>query len=405
MKVAVIGGGASGMMAAISAAQNGACVTLLEKNEKTGKKMYISGKGRCNFTNDCSVQEFLQNIVTNPRFLQGALHKLTPQNTMEFCEEYGLKCKVERGNRVFPVSDKSSDVIKVFNNALKNVGVSVRLNSEVLAVSSLDGRFCVETAFGKEFFDKVIVATGGFSYRATGCDGFGYKIAKKFGHTVVPLKSALCRILCRGTKSLEGLSLKNVEVSFCRNGKALASQFGEMLFTDDGMSGPAVLSLSSAVNKLACADAQLRVDLKPALNAETLDARVLRDFSERMNKNFENALDGLLPERLIAKVVEQCGIAPNKKVHQVTATERAKLVSTLKGLNFDFVGLDDVNNGIVTSGGVNVAEVNPATMESKLISGLYFAGETLDVDAYTGGFNMQIAFSTGFVAGKSAATS
>ena len=247
------------------------------------------------------------------------------------------------------------------------------------------------------------MATGGYSYRATGSDGFGYALARKFGHTVTPLKPALCRILCSGAESLEGLSLKNVEVSFVdAQGKRVASEFGEMLFTADGVSGPAVLSLSSVINKLNLVGGKISIDLKPALDTQTLDARVLRDFSERLNKNFENALDGLLPSRLVSAVIAQCGIDGSKKVHQITSAERARLVLTLKNLPFADVKLDDVDFAIVTSGGVKVSEINPSTMQSKLVDGLYFCGEVLDVDAYTGGFNIQIALSTGRLAGISA---
>lgn len=389
------------MMAALTAAKNGAEVTLLEKNEKTGKKLYISGKGRCNFTNDCSPSDFLTNVVTNAKFLQGAVRRFTPEDAIAFCEENGLEMKVERGARVFPQSDKSSDVIKTFNKVLVQSGVTVKLNCAVTAIEKNED-FVVSTTCGSEHFDKVIIATGGYSYRATGCDGFGYQVAKSFGHSVEPIRPALCRILCQNVKQLEGLSLKNVNLSYVENGKTVASEFGEALFTADGISGPAALSLSSQINKRNVHCGELFVDLKPALDEKTLDARVLRDFSENFNKNFQNALGGLLPERLIAEVIRQSGISGDKKVHQITSAERAKLVFALKNLCFKCNGLDDVNFGIVTSGGVSVKEVSPSTMESKLVSGLYFCGEVLDVDAFTGGFNIQIALSTGFVAGVAA---
>lgn len=410
MKIAVIGGGPAGIMSAIAAANCGATVTLLEKNEKLGKKLYISGKGRCNLTNSCSVADFLPNVVTNTKFLQGALNRFSPQSTMDFCSEHGLPIKIERGNRVFPSSDKSSDVIKTFARALDETNVAVQLNTEVESVTYTNGAFQLQTTSGTQFFDKVIVATGGYSYRATGSDGFGYKVADAFGHNLVRIKPALCRILCKGTSVLEGLSLKNVAVSFVAGGKCIASEFGEMLFTDDGVSGPAVLTLSSRITSHVCNvpkqalyDARICIDLKPALSAETLDARVLRDFAERMNKNFENSLDALVPARLADVVVRQSGISPDKKVNQISAAERENLVNTLKNLVFPFVALDDVNGAIVTSGGVDVREINPKTMQSKLQQGLYFAGEVLDVDALTGGFNIQIALSTGYVCGISAA--
>ena len=403
MKVAVIGGGPAGMMAAITAAENGADVTLFEQNEKTGKKMYIAGKGRCNLTNDCSVREFVSNVVTNPKFVLGALHKFTPQDTMEFCENRGLQLKVERGNRVFPASDKSSDVIKLFTQQLLRSGVKLCLNEQVSGIQYQDGSYLLTTITGIVSFDRVIIATGGNSYSATGSRGDGYKFAKMLGHKVLPLRPALCRILCSNCKSLEGLTLKNVQVSLLDgNGKTIASEFGEMLFTNNGISGPAVLSLSSRINKTNLNGAKISIDLKPALDAEKLDARILRDFSERMNKDFANSLDQLLPERLRLFVVEKCGIPLCKKVNQITAQERSLLVSTLKGLLFDKVSLDAIEYGIVTSGGVDVAEVSPSTMESKLVPGLFFAGEVLDIDALTGGYNIQIALSTGYVAGTSA---
>ena len=404
MKVAVIGGGPAGMMAAIAAAESGAEVTLFDKNEKLGKKLYISGKGRCNITNDCSVRDFFANVATNPRFLYGAVNKFSPQDTIEFCQARGLAVKTERGNRVFPCSDKSSDVIKLFADELKKNGVLVRLNSDILSVVFQENRFLLTTITDIVSFDRVIIATGGLSYSATGSTGDGYEMARKFGHGVVALRPALCRILCKGVSELEGLSLRNVEVSLIdSNGAMLQSEFGEMLFTDDGVSGPAVLTLSSRINKLPKGSYRVSIDLKPALNTDKLDERILRDFSERMNKDFINSLDALLPERLIKIVAKQSGIPFNKKVNQITAEERARLVFTLKNLQFPFVGLDDIEHGIVTSGGVDIKEINPSTMESKLQMGLYFAGEVLDVDAYTGGFNIQIALSTGYVAGKSAA--
>ena len=404
MRVAVIGGGPAGMMAAITAAENGADVTLFDKNEKVGKKLYISGKGRCNLTNDCSVREFFNNVPTNAKFLYGAINKFTPQDTLDFCASRGLQLKTERGNRVFPVSDKSSDVIKLFTNELKHAGVQIRLNSDILSVECQENGFLLTTITDIVSFDRVIIATGGVSYSATGSTGDGYKFAQKLGHSVVELKPALCRILCKGTKHLEGLSLKNVEVSLVeRSGKTLASEFGEMLFTDDGVSGPTVLTLSSRINRLPKGSYDISIDLKPALDAEKLDARILRDFSERMNKDFINSLDALLPERLVKVVAEQSGIAFDKKVNQITAAERQALVKAIKALTFPFVSLDDIEYGIVTSGGVDVKEINPSTMESKLRKGLFFAGEVLDVDAYTGGFNIQIALSTGYVAGQNAA--
>ena len=402
MNVAVIGGGPAGMMAAIVAAQNGANVTLFEKNEKLGKKMYISGKGRCNLTNNCEVKEFFQNVPTNPKFLMSCINKFSPENVMDFCQSRGLRLKTERGNRVFPLSDKSSDVIKCFERALRDYGVAIRLNSEILSVEYQNDTFLLTTITDIERFDRVIIATGGISYRATGCTGDGYKFAKSFSHKVIDTKPALCKLLCKGAKPLEGLSLKNVEVNVVKNGKVIDNEFGEMLFAADGITGPLVLTLSSRVNKLNMQGAILSVDLKPALNEETLDARILRDFSARMNKDFINSLDALLPERLIEAVAKQSGIPFNQKVNKITAEQRARLVNAIKNLQFSYVGLDDINFAIVTSGGVDVKAINPSTMESKLQKGLFFAGEVIDVDAYTGGFNIQIALSTGYAAGTAA---
>lgn len=392
------------MMAAIAAAESGAEVTLFEKNEKLGKKLYISGKGRCNITNECSVEEFFGNVVSNPRFLFSAINKFSPQDTLDFCRQRGLQLKTERGNRVFPASDKSSDVIKFFAEQLRKNGILVRLNCDIVAVVFQENRFSLTTITDIVSFDRVIIAAGGISYSATGSTGDGYVFAEKFGHALTDFRPALCRILCDGVSELEGLSLRNVEVSIVdEKGAKLDGEFGEMLFADDGVSGPAVLTLSSRVNRLKKRNYRVSIDLKPALSDEKLDERILRDFAERMNKNFINSLGALLPERLIKVVAIQSGISFNKKVHQITAEERARLVFAIKNLQFPFVGLDDIERGIVTSGGVDVRQVNPSTMESKLQAGLYFAGEVLDVDAYTGGFNIQIALSTGFVAGKNAA--
>ena len=392
------------MMAAIAAAESGADVTLFEKNEKLGKKLYISGKGRCNITNDCSPREFVSNVVSNAKFMLGAINKFSPRDTVEFCSENGLPTKTERGNRVFPMSDKSSDVIKTFERKLRQLGVEIRLNCNIIEARFAENGVLLTTITDIISFDRVIVATGGLSYSATGSTGDGYVFAEKCGHNVTERRPALCRILCKGAEKLEGLSLKNVEMSLIgKDGKRVDGEFGEMLFTENGVSGPAVLTLSSRVNRLDLRGAKVAIDLKPALDFDKLDARVLRDFSERMNKDFVNSLDGLLPERLILEAAAQSGIPFDKKVNQITAAERKRLVSTLKSLQFSFERLDDVEYGIVTAGGVDVKEVNPSTMESRKQKGLFFAGEVLDVDAYTGGFNIQIALSTGYVAGKSAA--
>lgn len=403
MKVAVIGGGPAGMMSAISAKQSGADVILFEKNEKLGKKMYISGKGRCNLTNDCSVKDFLNNVVTNEKFLIGAINKFSPADTVDFCQSNGLQLKTERGNRVFPTSDKSSDVIKLFTTQLRNLGVQICLNEQIISVVCQENGFLLTTITDIVHCDRVIIATGGVSYSATGCTGDGYKFAKNLGHQVTKLLPALCPIVAKDTKPYEGLSLKNVTVSLLDGGKnVLDSEFGEMLFTRNGVSGPAVLSLSSRANKLSNV-AKLSIDLKPALSFEKLDERILRDFNQNINKDFVNSLDALLPQRLVLAVAKQSQIPLYKKVNQITAKERVQLVSALKGLSFDYVGLDKIDYAIVTSGGVDVKQINPSTMESKVVRGLFFAGEVMDVDAYTGGFNIQIALSTGYVAGVNSA--
>lgn len=401
MKIAVIGGGPAGMMAAIAASDT-ADVTLFEKNEKLGKKLYISGKGRCNLTNNCSVEEFFANVATNPKFLYGAINKFSPADTVRFCERHGLPLKTERGNRVFPASDKASDVTKMLTAALAQQGVKVQLNCPIKSLECSKTGFLLTTITDILSYDRVILATGGVSYSTTGSTGDGYVFARKLGHEIVPVKPALCRILCKNTKPLEGLSLKNVVVKAERQGVTLDGEFGEMVFADVGLGGPAVLTLSSRLNKIDLTNAYIGIDLKPALDKDKLDARIVRDFSRKMNKDFVNSLDELLPERLIKAVAAQSGIAFDKKVNQITAAERARLVSAVKDLRFELTGLDDAEYGIVTSGGVDVKQINPSTMESKLNRGLYFAGEVMDVDGYTGGFNIQIALSTGYVAGNSA---
>lgn len=403
MKIAVVGGGPAGMMAAIAAANSGADVTLFEKNEKLGKKLYISGKGRCNITNDCSPREFLNNVVTNSKFLFGSVSKFSPQSTIDFCTNNGLQLKTERGKRVFPLSDKSVDVIKFFSRQLDKSGVKVFLNTPIKAVQCQKSGISLTTISDIVYFDKVILATGGVSYKATGSTGDGYTFARSLGHTVVPPKSALCKIRCQGTQTLEGLSLKNVTVSVWRDEKKLDEEFGEMLFAADGISGPAALTLSSRLNKRNVTNGHISLDLKPALDSDKLNARILRDFAELQNKDFINSLDALLPLRLIKAVALQSQIPFDKKVNQITVAERARLVRTFKDLRFRYVGLDDVEHSIVTCGGVEVKQVDPSTMESKLCKGVYFAGELLDVDGYTGGFNIQIALSTGYVAGLNAA--
>jgi len=379
----------------------------LEKNEKLGKKIYITGKGRCNVTNACETEDLLKNIVTNRRFLYSALYAFTNNQTMQFFEECGVPLKIERGERVFPVSDKSSDVINGLARKLKQVGVTVRLNATVNKVRAEDGRVTgVILQNGEKLgCDACIVATGGLSYASTGSTGDGYSFAKLCGHTLTECYPSLVglKIAEPFAKELEGLSLKNVSLRVVQAKKELYQGFGELVFTADGISGPLVLSASSVVtDKFSRGEITVFLDLKPALAKEELDARILRDFEEAKNKQFRNALDKILPQRLIRVIIGLCGISEEKQVNSVTKQERAKLVDVLKGMEMHIKKTGGFNEAVITKGGVSVREVNPSTMESKLTSGLYFAGEVLDVDALTGGYNLQIAWSTGYLAGSSA---
>ena len=403
MYIAVIGAGPAGLLAAAEAAKAGANVTLFDKNEKAGKKLYITGKGRCNVTNMRPPGEFLEFVVRNRKFLYGAIYSFSPENTVELIESNGVKTKVERGNRVFPQSDKASDITKALVKNAERYGVKFSYNSEISDVSKVNDMFFITSRSGKEQFDKVIVACGGMSYPSTGSTGDGYAFAKKFGHKIVELRPALVGLtLKESVKALQGLSLRNVTATI-DGGSVNESRFGEMLFTSSGVSGPIILSLSSFVNRVGnVKDMTLSIDLKPAMSAEELDKRVLSDFNKNINKRFKNSLDELLPKSLIPYIIGVTGISPEKPLNSVTKEDRAKIVETLKNLKFGVAALGSLNEAVVTSGGVSVSEVNPKTMESKLVHGLYFAGEVLDVDALTGGFNIQIALSTGFVAGKSA---
>lgn len=403
--ICVIGGGAAGMMAAYYAAINGAEVTLYERNDNCGKKLNITGKGRCNLTNLCDIQTFLQNVPVNPRFLYKALNNLSPEDTMTVFEGFGVPLKVERGRRVFPVSDKAADITTALYKACISAGVRV-VHNRVRGISVKNGAFCgVRLSGGRETaFDGCIVATGGASYPRTGSDGDGYRFAKEAGHTVTPLRPSLVPLCAAGDvcKRCMGLSLKNVKASFFgNNGKLLYSEQGELLFTHFGISGPLVLSASAHLGNAV--GVKVVIDLKPALDAETLDKRLLRDFEENRNRDFCNSLGALLPQKLIPVIVEQSGISEHKKVNSITKEERRRLAELIKGVSFTLTGTRPIDEAIVTSGGVSVTEINPSTMESKLVKGLYFAGEIIDVDAYTGGYNLQIAFATGALAGENAA--
>lgn len=406
-RIIVIGGGAAGMMAAIQAARKRYPVILLEKNEKLGKKLYITGKGRCNLTNACDMDELFANIVTNPKFMYGAFYSYNNFDTIDFFEGIGLKTKIERGNRVFPQSDKSSDVLAVLLKELKSLGVEIRYNSEVTEILVKDNAFEGVRIKGSDevlYGEKVIIATGGLSYPSTGSTGDGYRFAKSLGHTVTKLHPALVPMNVKEVdivKELQGLSLKNIQIKITSKQKTIYTDFGELLFTHFGVSGPVILSASSyLIPYMENQDLELSIDLKPALSKEQLDARILRDFDEFSNKQYKNALDQLLPRKLIQVIIALSKIEPEKKVNLITREERGRLVELLKGLKFHITRLRDYNEAVITQGGVHVKEINPSTMESKLVSNVFFAGEVLDVDALTGGFNLQIAWSTAYLAGN-----
>lgn len=406
--IVVIGGGPAGLMAAITAAQkyNGTpvSVTLIEKNERAGRKLMITGKGRCNVTNNCDVDTLIKNTPKNARFLYSAFSKFTPQDVMNFFEDNGVPLKTERGNRVFPVSDKAVDIVDALVNSAKKNGVKT-LCGEVLSIALKDGKITgVKLKNGDTVAaDSVVLATGGMSYSVTGSTGDGYKIAEKLGHTVTEIKPSLVPLECHEgyCSRLSGLSLKNVTLSVFEEGKKkpVFKEQGEMLFTHFGISGPLVLSSSAYMRKMDSKKYTAVIDLKPALDQDQLDKRILRDFSEQTNKDFANSLDKLLPKSLIPVVISLSGIPAHTKVNQISREERTRLVTLLKNLTLNITGFRPIEEAIITSGGISVKEINPTTMESKLIEGLYFAGEIIDTDAFTGGFNLQIAFSTGYLAG------
>ena len=402
--VAVIGAGAAGLVAAYFAALNANRVTVFEKNEKCGKKIYITGKGRCNVTHICTPQEFLENVVSNPKFLTGAVYSFSPEDTFKFFEEGGLPLKVERGARVFPVSDKASDVTRCLENYCKSAGVTFKFNEKVLGLDILNSTMRgIITDKGAYSFDCVIVCTGGISYPSTGSTGDGYKFAQAAGHGIIEPKQGLCGLNLKGDfyKNLQGLSLKNINLSLFSNGKHLKSFFGEMLFTHYGISGPTVLSASSLINRLDLGGVKIVLDLKPALSDEQLDKRILRDFEAYKNKSIANCLKELLPQALIPEILFRSGVGEDRKVNSITKPERAALLTNIKNFDMLVASLRDFTEAIITCGGVDVKQINPKTMESKLVKGLYFCGEVLDLDAFTGGYNLQIAFSTGHAAGTS----
>ena len=404
-KVIIIGGGAAGMIAAYSAALTSKQVILLEKNEKLGKKIFITGKGRCNLTNASDMNTVMENVVSNKRFLFSAFKNFTNEDIMNLVENNGTKLKIERGNRVFPVSDHSSDIIKSLENAIRDLHVDIRLNTKVDELIIENDR-CIGVAIGKSkiMADAVIVATGGMSYQATGSDGDGYRFAKEAGLSVSKLYPSLVPFNIEGEriKALQGLSLKNIHAYIYNDKKLVYDEFGEMLFTHFGVSGPVIISASAVIGNKNIKGYRLSIDLKPALDEEKLDERILRDFAEQKNKSLKNSLNKLFPAKLIDEVIYQSKLDPDKKVNLLTKEERHSLVHATKNLEYVISSTRGFNEAIITKGGVEVSQINPKTMESKKIKGLFFAGEVLDLDAFTGGYNLQIAWSTGYAAGEGA---
>ena len=412
-KVIIVGGGAAGMMAAVTAAENGKEVELFEKNDKLGKKLFITGKGRCNITNAADIEEFFPAVSSNPKFLYSAFYSFTNSQTIDFFENLGVRTKVERGGRVFPESDHSSDVIRALEREMEQLGVKINLNAEVKELlpekPDEDGKMSVRgivLSSGKKVYgDAVIVATGGISYPSTGSTGDGFRFAGKCGHKVTELSPSLVPMEVKEwyAGELMGLSLRNIEIRITDGKKKLYQEFGEMLFTHYGVTGPVILSASSIVGKrLKQTELTLHIDLKPALTEEQLDKRVLREFEGNHNRQFKNAVDSLFPAKLRPVMVELSGIPEGKKVHEITKEERRSFVRLIKDFTMTLTGLRGYNEAIITKGGVSVREIDPGTMASKLVDGLYFAGEVLDLDAVTGGYNLQIAWSTGYLAGLNA---
>lgn len=406
-RIIVVGGGAAGMMAAVSAAELGAEVIIVEGNERLGRKLGITGKGRCNLTNNSDIDEFMRNIPRNARFLYSALSAFNAQDTMEYFEGLGVPLKTERGQRVFPVSDKAGDVVRVLTERIRELGIRVvrdRSAELIIEDGNCTGVVCRK---GRYSSGAVIVAAGGMSYPLTGSDGAGYELARQAGHSIVEPVPSLSALITeqKWVSGAAGLNLRNIAMSLYdkQSGKRIYEDFGELLFTEDGISGPTVLSASAHIPDMERGRYAVKIDLKPALSEKQLDARILRDFSERRGKRFGESLRGLLPAELVDAAVELSDIPPEKKVDEITKEERKRFAALLKGLSLDIAGFRPIEEAIVTRGGVLVGEISPKTFESKLCRGLYFAGEMIDVDAYTGGFNLQIAFSTGRAAGRAAA--
>ena len=414
MKVVVIGGGPAGMMAAISAAEAGDDVIILEKMESLGKKLLITGKGRCNITNAVEMEEFFKNVPTNSKFLYSAFSQYTNRDIVSLLNKHGVLTKVERGNRIFPVSDNAKDVLNALVRKIEELNINIYYNFKVEKIITENNKVIAVQGKNKTIeADKVIVATGGKSYQVTGSTGDGYKLAEELGHTITSLKPSLVPLKCEEKQSkelcqeLQGLSLKNVAIKIQYDTKTIYEDFGEMLFTHFGVSGPIILSASSIlvryknIEQLMKEDKiKISIDLKPSLTEKQLDNRILRDFEEVKNKQFKNSLEKLLPQKMIRPIIELTKIVPEKKVNEITKEEREQIVKKIKGLQLTITGFRPIEEAIITSGGINIKEINPKNMESKIIKGLFFAGEIIDVDAYTGGFNLQIAWSTGYVAGS-----
>lgn len=409
--IIVVGGGAAGMTAAIFAAENGANVLLLEKNEKLGRKLAITGKGRCNVTNNCDLQTLLENIPNNARFLYGAFSRRSPQDTMRFFEELGVPLKTERGNRVFPVSDKAADIVNALEKRLVELNVTIKrenVRSLIIENGACRG---VNTHNGQFRASAVILATGGASYPKTGSDGFGYRLAEQAGHTITPPRPSLCPLITeeKWVSKAAGLTLKNAKIKLTHNGKQIYEDFGELSFTSDGISGATVLSASAHIpetavdDELSIVNCQLSIDLKPALSEQQLDARILRDFTALRGKTLADALRKLLPSELVQPFSELLELPLEKRIDEINKVSRKSLVKLLKCVTLNLKAFRPIDEAIITRGGVRVGEINPKTMESRLCGGLFFAGELIDADAYTGGFNLQIAFATGTLAGASAA--
>ena len=423
VNIAVIGAGAAGLLCSCLAAENGAQVTLFEKNKSQkhlsseeyfdnaylGKKLLVTGKGRCNLTNDCTSEEFISSVMSNPKFLYASYKAFPPKKVMEYFESLGVELKTERGNRVFPASDKSLDVLRALKNRLKNVGVKV-INEKICSVSKSDGGFVLVDSNNRKYeFERVVICTGGVSYPQTGSDGDGYKFAADFGHEIIELKPSLVPLECKEAEmcsSLSGLTLKNICLNMVctENGKTVFSKQGELLFTHFGISGPLVLSASAHMRSFSADKYRADIDLKPALDVSVIDERLVGLFSEYPNRDIVNVLGEMLPKSMCEPFCRYCGVLPNEKPNGINKGRRRAMAESFKKFSIDISAFRPISEAIVTAGGVSVKQINPSTMESKLEKGLYFAGEVMDVDAYTGGFNLQIAFSTAYLAAKSAAS-